>query len=274
MGSGSLADIPVQTAVPPSRYPAIRAALRAWWAQSARRFPWREAGDAYAVFMAETVLQKTQVAKAEKAYGELMAAYPTVAALAAAPEGHLERVFAWLGLVKRARFLRAAALLIVERHGGVVPRTAAELKSLPGMGEYSANAVLCFGHGAPTPIVDTPIARVLKRLLGFFSEKAAWEDPVAWSVARAFLDTDRPVEHNYALLDLAALVCLPRTPQCWRCPVERWCAFARRERGDILEVQDTLISLVEPNAPSPAPQSRSLSFQAPRGGRSAPPGSC
>jgi A/G-specific adenine glycosylase len=219
--------IEVSTAVPADQHPAIRRALRAWWRRERRRFPWREAGDPYAVFLAETALQKTQVAKAIRAYAELVGAYPTARALAAAPMEHLDRVFAWLGLKKRARFLQLAAQAIVARHDGRLPHAFEDLVALPGIGDYSANAILCFGHGAAAPIVDSTIARVLKRLLGFSSTKKAWQDPVAWAVARSFLDVRRPVEHNYALLDLAALVCLPRAPRCDACPVAEWCASRR-----------------------------------------------
>jgi adenine-specific DNA glycosylase len=96
------ASAEVTTKVPPERYPVIRSALRTWWTRQGRRFPWREGGDSYAIFLAEMILQKTQVAKAERAYAELKAAYPDVAALANASGRHLERVFGWLGLVKRA----------------------------------------------------------------------------------------------------------------------------------------------------------------------------
>jgi A/G-specific adenine glycosylase len=208
-------------------FPSMRLALRAWWKRSKRRFPWRKPGDPYAVFLAEAILQKTQVAKAEKAYAELIAAYPTVEALANPTEGHLDSVFGWLGLVKRAGYLRAAARAMVQRHSGAVPRTGMELMALPGVGQYSANAVLCFAYAQPVPVVDTAIARVLKRVFGFCSEKPAWKDPVAWSVAEAFLDTVHPVEHNYALIDLAALICTPADPQCRTCPLSQWCVSAR-----------------------------------------------
>jgi A/G-specific adenine glycosylase len=127
--------------------------------------------------------------------------------------------------------VRAAARAVIERHGGALPRTAEELKALPGLGDYSTNAVLCFAHGQAVPIVDSAIARVLKRLLGFSSDKPAWKDPVAWGVAQAFLDPDHPAAHNYALLDLAALVCVPQTPRCGTCPVSAWCVSAPPRTG-------------------------------------------
>ena len=205
-------------------YPELRAALRDWWREQGRRFPWRAQNNPYAIFLAEVILQKTQVAKAERAYYELVTAYPTIIALAQAPLSHLEGIFTWLGLRKRARFLLSAAQQIAERHQGVMPRERKLLKQLPGIGDYTANAILCFAYQQPLPIVDTTIARVLKRLLGFHSARSPWEDPIAWRIAGEFLDVERPVEHNYALLDLAALICV-ENPKCSICPLKSWCSY-------------------------------------------------
>ncbi|MGA7732751.1 MAG: A/G-specific adenine glycosylase [Chloroflexia bacterium] len=221
-----------EPALPASIYPTLRAKLKAWWKGQGRHYPWRSTRNPYAIFLAEIVLQKTQVAKAERAFRELFDAYPTVELLAQAHTEHLERIFAWLGLVKRARFLRQAAAAIVERHNGEIPSTLVELKRLPGVGDYTASAILAFAYEQPFPVVDTSTARALKRLLGFRSEKAPWEDPVAWRVAHDFLDERHPAQHNYALIDLAALICVPGKPRCEECPLAQWCAFVSQTRSD------------------------------------------
>lgn len=221
-------DLPVELPPTSESFPAMRRALREWGHAHGRVFPWRAERDAYRVFLAETLLQKTQVAKAEPAYRSLIARYPTIGALAGASLPDVETIFRPLGLTKRARLLRDAAAVVVHQFGGSMPSDRADLKRLPGVGDYTANAILCFAHDQALPIVDGAIARVLRRVFGLPSDKEAWEDPVVWRVAGEFLDRDHPAEHNYALLDLAAKVCAPREPLHDRCPLQSFCPLGRR----------------------------------------------
>lgn len=220
-GEGAMAPQPL----PAPDLHGLRADLLRWWEQAGRDFPWRRAADPYAIFLAEFVLQKTQVAKAEQAYTRLITTYPNVNALAQADERDLIEVFSWLGLTKRAGYLRASAAIISGKHGGQFPRDASKLLELPGVGQYTAHAILCFGFGEALPVVDSTTSRVVQRVLGFRTSKQAWEDKVTWAQAAELLNPDQPVEHNYALIDLAALVCLPSQPKCPECPLRNRCVY-------------------------------------------------
>lgn len=177
--------------------------------------------------MAEILLQKTQVSKVEKAFAQLYKEFPTIESLSSADHRDLEDLFSWLGLVKRARYLLEAATIISTEHNGKIPDDANELLKLPGIGDYSANAILCFGYGQAKEIVDSTIARVLRRVFGYSTEKRAWEDKVTWQLAKELIDITNPIEYNYALLDLASLVCLSNNPSCKNCPVLKWCEYAK-----------------------------------------------
>lgn len=210
--------------------PAMRRRLRRWWLRNGRAFPWRSADEPYSVFLAEFLLQKTQVAKAAIAYDRLIIAYPSLSDLAQASECDLVDIFRYLGLVKRASYLLRAAQQIVARHGGQIPRDASALRALPGLGEYSANAILCFGYGEAWPIVDSSVGRTLRRAFGLRSDREPWEDRATWDLAAAFLDPANAAQHNYALLDLAASVCLSRDPLCSQCPLNQFCHHASARR--------------------------------------------
>jgi A/G-specific adenine glycosylase len=221
-----ITEIPV---ISSSAYPAIRKRLQRWWNKNKRRFPWRERGDPYSLFVAEFMLQRTQAAKVESLYTDLTAEYIDIQELAKAPRRKLSQVFSWLGLVKRAKYLHDAATIIVNEYGGQIPRNPEELVKLPGVGRYTANAIASFSFNQAYSIVDSTIARVLKRLLGYRTTKEAWEDEVTWEIAEGFLDKRRSAKHNYALLDLAALVCLPKEPKCGQCPLKQWCFHYQSE---------------------------------------------
>ena len=204
-------------------YPAIRKGLQKWWNKNKRQFPWREKGDPYSLFVAEFMLQRTQAAKVERIYTNFIAEYTNIWELAKAPSRRLSQTFSWLGLVKRAKYIRNAARIIVNEYEGQIPQTLEDLLKLPGIGRYTANAIACFAYNQALSVVDSTIARVLKRLLGYRTTKEAWEDKTTWKIADEFLDPKKPSNHNYALLDLAALVCLPKEPKCSQCPLKHWC---------------------------------------------------
>lgn len=217
---------PVKPAAHPASAP-ISAALRAWFAEQARELPWRKTRDAYAILVSEFMLQQTQVATVVPYFGRWMARFPSAAALAAAKEPEVLRLWEGLGYYARARHLHRAARTIVERHGGEIPADLAAIQALPGVGPYTAGAVASFAFGLRVPIVDANIARVLARLDDFREsiDSAAGLKRI-WDLAAALLPPDgaETREHNAALMELGALLCRAGEPPCLLCPVKDWCA--------------------------------------------------
>lgn len=209
--------------------------------------PWRvkpgTLGDPYHVLVSEIMLQQTQVATVIDYFNRFTEALPTVAALAAADEQRVLRLWQGLGYYRRARQLHAAAKQIVERHDGRVPATMDALRALPGVGRYTAGAIGSIAFGLPEPVVDGNVARILSRLFAIVEpvdqpiiREALWGiagDLVAVSPKpRVASRTPRygPGDINQAMMELGAVICTPRSPRCAECSVRRFCAAA--ETGD------------------------------------------
>jgi A/G-specific adenine glycosylase len=208
------------------QFPAIRQSLLAWGKDHYRPFVWRLPNDPYHILIAEKLLQQTAARDfVEDAYARLIDLFPTPAALAEASEEALREAFAPLGLQYRAVELKRIGVTIVELHSGQVPEDLPELLALLGVGDYMARAVLCFGFGHQVPIVDTNIARVLYRIFGipgrFPSNPARKKSLIA--LARILLPENEAIPFNYAILDFAALVCIPRQPHCGECSLVGIC---------------------------------------------------
>lgn len=191
--------------------------LLLWYEKNGRHYlPWRNTSDVYHVYLSEVMLQQTQVKRVlQEYYFPFLKRFPTLEALGNAP---LDTVFAhWsgLGYYKRAQNLHASATLC----RGVLPRDIASLMKLPGVGRYTAHAVCSFGYGYEVSVVDTNIARVLKR---YFGLKAANEKRL-WELAEIFLNRTSATHHNLALMDLGSLICLPKNPLCNQCPLRASC---------------------------------------------------
>lgn len=207
----------------------FQAALVAWFRREGRDYPWRRTPDPYAVLVSEVMLQQTQIATVlgRGYYTRWMEQFPDVRALAAASEAEILKAWEGLGYYSRARNLQRAARAVGEQHGGVFPRELASVQSLPGVGRYTAGAVLSFAFNQPAPLVDGNVARVLARLFQF-------EEPVntppgqrrLWQWAELLLDAKHPREYNSALMELGQRLCTPRRPQCGHCPVRMHCAAA------------------------------------------------
>ncbi|HPA51372.1 MAG TPA: A/G-specific adenine glycosylase [Thermoanaerobaculia bacterium] len=208
----------------PGPHPAaLRAALLRWFRKHRRDLPFRRTRDPWAVWLSETVLQQTTVAAGAPRFERLLARFPTVEALASADERELLAAWSGLGYYARARNLHRAARLVAER-GGLVPRTVDELRALPGVGPYTAAAVASLAFGVPIPLVDGNVSRVLSRLGAIPGDGRSGRSGAAVAEAAAdFLDRRRPAEHNEALMELGALVCLPRAPRCPDCPLRAGC---------------------------------------------------
>jgi len=186
--------------------------------------------DPWAIWASEVILQQTTVAAGAPRWERFLARFPTVDALAAAPEREVLAEWSGLGYYARARNLHRAAR-IVAASGGAVPASVEGLRALPGVGPYTAAAVASIAFGVPVPLVDGNVARVLARLLAIPGDvRSGAARAAVGDAASGFLDRRFPGEHNQALMELGALVCLPRAPRCTECPIADACRA--RAAGD------------------------------------------
>lgn len=205
---------------------SLRLKLAEWFRENGRILPWRDNPHAYAVLVSEFMLQQTQVLSVIPYFRRWMEAFPTLESLAAAPEEQVLLLWQGLGYYSRARNLHRAAREIVARFSGQIPGDPALLSTLPGVGPYSAGAICAFGFDLPTAAVDANIARVLARLSNQTTPVDSTEGTrLLWQMAEALLPENSGGRlHTSALMELGALVCLPKNPKCLVCPVREDCA--------------------------------------------------
>jgi len=208
--------------------PALRDALLAWYAETARPLAFRATSDPYSVLVSELMAQQTQAARAAEAWIAWMARWPTVRDLADAPVADVLRAWAGLGYNRRALLLHRAAKAIVADHGGDVPADVAALEALPGVGPYTARAVAAIAFGVPLGAVDTNVRRVLGRIAAGGAE--AFDAAGLQALADAVVPSDAAAAWTHALMDLGAGLCRPSRPRCADCPVIAWCRYAAGER--------------------------------------------
>lgn len=203
----------------------VQRALLDWYDRTRRDLPWRRTRDPYAKWIAETMLQQTQVQTVLPYYRRFLKAFPSVDALDRARRDRVLALWSGLGYYRRATNLKAAARKIARTHGGKIPSDFRALRALPGVGDYTAGALMSMAFGAPYPAVDGNARRVLARLFDAATEKSARE------TAARLVAISRPGDFNQALMDLGATVCLPREPRCGECPLASRCAA--RKRGSV-----------------------------------------
>ena len=203
----------------------LRAPLLRWYARNRRDLPWRRTRDPYAIWVSEIMLQQTRVTTVLPYFERFMARYPDVASLARADEEDVLACWSGLGYYRRARNLQRGARQVVERHGGHLPRAPQALRSLPGIGRYTAGAIASIAFGLPEPILDGNIRRVLTRVLALDADRVgpAGEQRTLWSVAAELARGRKPGVLNQALMELGALVCTSTSPRCPRCPLSSRC---------------------------------------------------
>ena len=213
----------------------FRRKLMTWYRCHARELPWRGVNDPYRTWLSEVMLQQTRVAAVIEHYENFLRHFPTMLALALASESEVLAAWSGLGYYRRARMLHKAAQFLARERGGVLPNTAAELRTLPGIGDYTSAAIASIAFGESVAVVDGNVERVLLRLTGrpevktaagraFVQKKAADLIPKR----RLSEGTNAAGDHNQAMMELGATICLPRNPLCLNCPVLAMC----RTRGE------------------------------------------
>lgn len=207
----------------------FRKKLMTWYRVHARELPWRGVTDPYQTWVSEVMLQQTRVAAVIDKYHEFLKRFPTILALALASEPDVLAAWSGLGYYRRARMLHKAARFITEERAGVLPTSSVELRTLPGIGEYTCAAIASIAFGESIAVVDGNVERVLLRITGKPELATAAGRAFVQSQASALVpkrtrnDGNAPGDHNQAMMELGATICLPRAPLCLQCPVYGLC---------------------------------------------------
>ena len=211
-----------------------------WYQKNKRSLPWRDQPTPYRVWVSEIMLQQTRVEAVKPYFERFLSQLPSIQALASCPEDRLLKLWEGLGYYSRARNLQKAARLLVEQYGGQLPADYRQLTALPGIGDYTASAVLSFAFGERIAVVDTNIRRVLSRAFVGVESLGGSASPAERALAKRLLPDDdsakcrrfdRPsVVWNQAVMELGATVCTAKSPLCEACPIAGKCAFLRNGR--------------------------------------------
>jgi A/G-specific adenine glycosylase len=203
--------------MPPNHFSAIRRKLLRWYDYHHRDLPWRRTTDPYAIWISETMLQQTQVTTVVPYYERFLKRFPTVVALARAPLQRVLTLWSGLGYYRRAEHLKKCAHQLVIDHGGRIPAHYGKLLSLPGIGDYTAGALMSIAFGQPYPALDGNARRVLGRIC-----HPAHQTELR-AIAERLVPKTRPGHFNQALMELGATLCGPKKPRCGECPVALHC---------------------------------------------------
>ena len=215
-----------------------------WYAENGRDLPWRRTRDPYAVWLSEIILQQTRVAQGRAYWERFMEHFPTVDALAAAPEDEVLRLWQGLGYYSRARNLHAAAKQIAAM--GRFPDTLEGIRSLKGVGDYTAAAIGSIAFGLPAAVVDGNVYRVLARYFGIATPVGTTAAKKEFSeLAGRLLPEDEPAAFNQGMMDFGATCCTPVNPACMTCPLQPSCQAFRTGRTDLLPVKQGVVKPVE-----------------------------
>ena len=217
----------------------MRAALLRWYRRVRRDMPWRREVSPYRTWVSEIMLQQTTVAAVTPKYEAFISAFPDVRALARASEDAVLKRWAGLGYYSRARNLRRAAQEVIGRHGGKFPSAFEDVLALPGVGRYTAGAILSIAFGQPHPVVDGNVIRVFARLFGLRgrAKDAAFVKDI-WERAAPLVPKAAPGDWNQALMELGATVCTPESPSCGACPISKYCVAFKKGIQDELPLPE------------------------------------
>lgn len=198
--------------------------IQDWFRLNRRNLPWRETFDPFKIWLSEIILQQTRVDQGMAYYLKFVDRFPAVTDLANAPEDEVLNLWQGLGYYSRARNMHFSAKYIVENHSGKFPETYKEVLALKGVGEYTAAAITSIAFGLPHAVVDGNVYRVLSRYMALATPIDSNKGKKEFKeIASAFLDESNPGDHNQALMELGALVCLPKKPLCNSCPIGETC---------------------------------------------------
>ncbi|MEZ4524910.1 MAG: A/G-specific adenine glycosylase [Desulfobacterales bacterium] len=225
---------------------AFRQKLKHWYEKNSRELPWRGTGDPYRIWVSEVMLQQTRVTAVIPYYERFVRRFPNPESLAASDLQEVLKLWEGLGYYARVRNLRRAAQTVMAEHGGSIPQDFRTFRQLPGVGDYTASAVLSIAFGRPLAAVDGNVKRVLARVF-------LLEEPVNLAAARsvfrnkadALLDREDPGVFNQAMMELGALVCTPRNPKCENCPLSLLCAGFQSAKTDNYPKRKAAVSVPE-----------------------------
>lgn len=225
---------------------AITDDLMRWYDEVRRDLPWRIDSDPYKIWVSEVMLQQTRVEAAIPYFERFIGRFPTLASLAAADGDEVDKSWEGLGYYSRARNLHSAAREVSARYGGTVPSSYDDFRSLPGVGDYTAGAVLSIAYNKPLPAVDGNVLRVITRLFAISDDiMSAKAKKTVSGIVSELLPADRPSVFNQSLMELGALVCIPKAPRCAECPVAQNCAARQHGLQNSLPVKSSKKKPVE-----------------------------
>jgi A/G-specific adenine glycosylase len=213
----------------------IAAPLLAWYSQNARQLPWRSDISPYRTWVSEIMLQQTQVETVIPYFERFTRRFPDLASLAQASQAEVLQAWEGLGYYSRARNLHKCAQLLCQHYDCQLPAELDALQKLPGIGRYTAGAIASIAFGIPAPALDANIRRVLSRLLELREPAGSLAgEKFLWDAAERLLSRERPGDHNQALMELGALICKPKAPECPRCPLQSEClAYAHGSQSEL-----------------------------------------
>lgn len=212
--------------IPPARDIGVfRRKVVGWFRKNGRNYPWRQSRDPFRVLIAEMMLQRTKADQVKQIYEQLFSEYPDIEAVANADEKKLEQILYPLGLKWRTESFARVAKEIREKYQGQVPAQREDLIRLPGVGEYVAGIVLSVAFNKPEWAVDSNVVRIFKRYFGISTTKEGRRDKHVIELAKVYSAAKDPKEASLALLDFAALICVPKNPRCTSCPLSNTCHY-------------------------------------------------
>jgi A/G-specific adenine glycosylase len=205
--------------------------LLKWWKRNGRMFPWRTTRNPYNVLISEVLLHRTRASQVVPVYEEFLKKFPSIGSLSQANGKEVMALLRTLGLYWRARLLLDMTTEIATKHHGRVPSSKNELEALPGISDYIGSAVRCFAFDQPEILLDTNTVRIVGRVSGSKVTDSSRRTRKFRELYQRLLDNNPPRKFNYAMIDLGALICSPRNPECAICPVNDMCSYGATRIG-------------------------------------------
>ena len=199
-----------------------------WYRNNGREYPWRKNRTPYRMLIAEIMLQRTKADQVAPVYLSFLKNFPDPERLGRASREQIAKYFSKLGLIRRAGLVESLAKELLARFDGKIPKNREELLSLPSVGEYIADAVLCFAFDEDVAVVDSNVCRIIGRVFDLKAKGEARRDPQFRQAMNGLLPSGKAKEFNWAIIDLGALICTPRNPSCNICPLRSVCIYGQR----------------------------------------------